>query len=117
MAFAVLFIGWRRFRHSFCMRAKEYIDGHCHRMALEEAGVGVAPGLTLTTIAASIGFLAFVPTDYKGTPSSWASSRRSVCSSLWEPASASFPPIWSGAHRASPTNASSALSVSHWNVS
>jgi uncharacterized protein len=68
VAFAVLFIGFGvDFGIHFCMRAKEYIDADIVTgLALEEAGVGVAPGLTLTTIAASIGFLSFVPTDYRG---------------------------------------------------
>jgi hopanoid biosynthesis associated RND transporter like protein HpnN len=68
VAFAVLFIGFGvDFGIHFCMRAKEYIDADLGTgLALEEAAAGVAPGLTLTTIAASIGFLAFLPTDYKG---------------------------------------------------
>jgi uncharacterized protein len=68
VAFAVLFIGFGvDFGIHFCMRAKEYIDADLGTgLALEEAAAGVAPGLTLTTISASIGFLAFLPTDYKG---------------------------------------------------
>ena len=68
VAFAVLFIGFGvDFGIHFCMRAKEYIDADLGPgLALEEAAAGVAPGLTLTTISASIGFLAFLPTDYKG---------------------------------------------------
>jgi uncharacterized protein len=68
VAFAVLFIGFGvDFGIHFCMRAKEYIDaGLDTGLALEQAAAGVAPGLTLTTISASIGFLAFLPTDYKG---------------------------------------------------
>jgi uncharacterized protein len=68
VAFAVLFIGFGvDFGIHFCMRAKEYIDADIGLgQALEEAAAGVAPGLTLTTICASIGFLAFLPTDYKG---------------------------------------------------
>ena len=68
VAFAVLFIGFGvDFGIHFCMRAKEYIDSDLGPgLALEEAAAGVAPGLTLTTISASIGFLAFLPTDYKG---------------------------------------------------
>src|SRR5512144_2746654 len=68
VAFAVLFIGFGvDFGIHFCMRTKEYIDaGLGPGPALEEAAAGVAPGLTLTTISASIGFLAFLPTDYKG---------------------------------------------------
>lgn len=68
VAFAVLFIGFGvDFGIHFCMRAKEYIDADiAPGLALEEAAVGVAPGLTLTTLAASIGFLSFAPTDYQG---------------------------------------------------
>jgi hopanoid biosynthesis associated RND transporter like protein HpnN len=68
VAFAVLFIGFGvDFGIHFCLRAKEYIDADMGpARALEEAAAGVAPGLTLTTISASIGFLAFVPTDYQG---------------------------------------------------
>ncbi len=68
VAFAVLFIGFGvDFGIHFCMRAKEYIDADiAPGLALEEAAIGVAPGLTLTTLAASIGFLSFVPTDYRG---------------------------------------------------
>lgn len=68
VAFAVLFIGFGvDFGIHFCMRAKEYIDTDISPgLALEEAAIGVAPGLTLTTLAASIGFLSFAPTDYRG---------------------------------------------------
>lgn len=68
VAFAVLFIGFGvDFGIHVCMRAKEYIDAEIGPgLALEEAAVGVAPGLTLTTISASIGFLAFGPTAYRG---------------------------------------------------
>lgn len=68
VAFAVLFIGFGvDFGIHLCMRAKEYIDADIGPgLALEEAGAGVAPGLALTSISASIGFLAFVPTAYKG---------------------------------------------------
>jgi hopanoid biosynthesis associated RND transporter like protein HpnN len=68
VAFAVLFIGFGvDFGIHFCMRAKEYIDSDVGPgLAIEEAAAGVAPGLTLTSISASIGFLAFAPTAYKG---------------------------------------------------
>ncbi|MBK8176251.1 MAG: MMPL family transporter [Rhodospirillales bacterium] len=68
VAFAVLFIGFGvDFGIHFCLRAKEYLDvGIARGLALEEAAVGVAPGLTLTTISASIGFLSFLPTAYQG---------------------------------------------------
>jgi len=68
VAFAVLFIGFGvDFGIHFSMRAKEYIDGRvAPGMALDEASLGVAPGLTLTAISASIGFMAFAPTAYQG---------------------------------------------------
>lgn len=68
VAFAVLFIGFGvDFGIHLCMRAKEYIDGGIGPgLSVDEASAGVAPGLTLTSICASIGFLAFVPTAYKG---------------------------------------------------
>jgi uncharacterized protein len=68
VAFAVLFIGFGvDFGIHLCMRAKEYIDADIGPgLAVEEAAAGVAPGLTLTSICASIGFLAFVPTSYQG---------------------------------------------------
>ena len=68
VAFAVLFIGFGvDFGIHLCMRAKEYIDSDAGPgLAIEEAAAGVAPGLTLTSISASIGFLAFGPTAYKG---------------------------------------------------
>lgn len=68
VAFAVLFIGFGvDFGIHLCMRAKEYIDAEIGPgLALEEAAAGVAPGLTLTSISASIGFLAFGPTAYQG---------------------------------------------------
>jgi hopanoid biosynthesis associated RND transporter like protein HpnN len=68
VAFAVLFIGFGvDFGIHVCMRAKEYIDAQIGPgLAVEEAALGVAPGLTLTTISASIGFLAFGPTAYRG---------------------------------------------------
>jgi hopanoid biosynthesis associated RND transporter like protein HpnN len=68
VAFAVLFIGFGvDFGIHISMRAKEYIDGDIGPgLAVEEAAAGVAPGLTLTSICASIGFLAFGPTAYKG---------------------------------------------------
>ncbi|MFO1119663.1 MAG: MMPL family transporter [Rhodospirillales bacterium] len=68
VAFAVLFIGFGvDFGIHLSMRAKEYIDGGIGPgLSVDEASAGVAPGLTLTSICASIGFLAFVPTAYKG---------------------------------------------------
>ena len=68
VAFAVLFIGFGvDFGIHFCLRAKEYIDAEMGpALALEEAAAGVAPGLTLTSISASIGFLAFGPDRLPG---------------------------------------------------
>ncbi len=68
VAFAVLFIGFGvDFGIHLCMRAKEYIDGGIGPgLSVDEATAGVSPGLTLTSICASIGFLAFTPTAYKG---------------------------------------------------
>ena len=68
VAFAVLFIGFGvDFGIHLCMRTKEYIDANIGPgLSVDEAAAGVSPGLTLTSICASIGFLAFVPTAYKG---------------------------------------------------
>lgn len=68
VAFAVLFIGFGvDFGIHLCMRVKEYIDGGIGPgLAIDEATAGVSPGLTLTSLCASIGFLAFTPTAYKG---------------------------------------------------
>lgn len=68
VAFAVLFIGLSvDFGIHFSLRYKESRDrGGTHDHALDAAAGDVGDSLTLSAIAAAIGFLAFLPTDYKG---------------------------------------------------
>ncbi|MEM7652693.1 MAG: MMPL family transporter, partial [Pseudomonadota bacterium] len=68
VAFAVLFIGLGvDFGIHFGLRAKQAIDdGSAIRAALSEAGHDVGFALALTTVMAAIGFLSFLPTDYRG---------------------------------------------------
>lgn len=68
VAFAVLFIGLSvDFGIHFSLRYKESRDrGGTHAHALDAAAGDVGDSLTLSAIAAAIGFLAFLPTDYKG---------------------------------------------------
>ncbi len=68
VAFAVLFIGLSvDFGIHFGLRYKEAIDhGTDHADALGEAARSVGGALTLCAVAAAIGFLSFLPTDYRG---------------------------------------------------
>ncbi len=68
VAFAVLFIGLSvDFGIHFALRYKEGIDrGADHATALGQAARGVGGALTLCAVAAAIGFLSFLPTDYRG---------------------------------------------------
>lgn len=68
VTFAVLFIGLSvDFSIHYALRIEELIDGGIGEgLAQEEATLGVGRGLLLSAIAAAIGFLSFLPTDYKG---------------------------------------------------
>ncbi len=70
VAFAVLFIGLAvDFSIHFCLRFREEVardPGGGERAALVRAGRGVARGLAIAALAAGLGFLAFLPTDYRG---------------------------------------------------
>ena len=68
VAFAVLFIGLSvDFGIHFTLRYREAIDGGSgHAEALALAGGGVGRALTLSAVAAAIGFLSFLPTAYRG---------------------------------------------------
>ncbi|MDP6786382.1 MAG: MMPL family transporter [Rhodospirillales bacterium] len=68
VAFAVLFIGLSvDFGIHFGLRYREAVDGGArHEMALERAASGVGGALTLSAVAAAIGFFSFLPTDYRG---------------------------------------------------
>ena len=68
VAFAVLFIGLSvDFGIHFGLRYREAIDGGAgHKAALEQAASGVGGALTLSAVAAAIGFFSFLPTDYRG---------------------------------------------------
>jgi hopanoid biosynthesis associated RND transporter like protein HpnN len=68
VAFAVLFIGLSvDFGIHFGLRYREAIDaGAGHKAALEQAASGVGGALTLSAVAAAIGFFSFLPTDYRG---------------------------------------------------
>ena len=68
VAFAVLFIGLSvDFGIHFVLRYREaLIGGRTQDAALGEAAAGVGGALTLCTVAASIGFFSFLPTDYRG---------------------------------------------------
>jgi len=68
VAFAVLFIGLSvDFGIHFGLRYREAIDGEAgHKTALEQAASGVGGALTLSAVAAAIGFFSFLPTDYRG---------------------------------------------------
>ncbi|MAF49232.1 MAG: hypothetical protein CMM10_13300 [Rhodospirillaceae bacterium] len=68
IAFAVLFIGLSvDFGIHYTLRFREaMIAGSRARGALVEAGGDVGGALILSALAAAIGFLAFVPTDYIG---------------------------------------------------
>lgn len=64
VAFAVLFIGLAvDFSIHFALRSREAGGG---RAGVVEAGHSVGDSLLLSAVAAAIGFLAFLPTDYRG---------------------------------------------------
>ena len=68
VAFAVLFIGLGvDFGIHFSLRYREEIDiGRAHAEALKRAAGGVGDALSLCAVAAAIGFLSFLPTDFVG---------------------------------------------------
>lgn len=68
VAFAVLFIGLAiDFGIHFALRFREEREaGLDHAGALRAAAAGVGGSLALTALAAALGFLAFLPTDYRG---------------------------------------------------
>jgi hopanoid biosynthesis associated RND transporter like protein HpnN len=68
VAFAVLFIGLSvDFGIHFALRVREEIGrGASPGEALRDAAAGVGGPLTLTAVAAAIGFLSFLPTTYRG---------------------------------------------------
>jgi hypothetical protein len=68
VTFAVLFIGLGiDFGIHYALRVQEFVDrGVGPGLALEEAAAGAGPGLILSAVAAASGFLAFLPTAYKG---------------------------------------------------
>jgi hopanoid biosynthesis associated RND transporter like protein HpnN len=64
VAFAVLFIGLAvDFSIHFALRMQELGGG---RAAAAEAARSVGPSIALSAVAAAIGFLSFLPTDYRG---------------------------------------------------
>lgn len=68
VAFAVLFIGLSvDFGIHFTLRAREEMtDAGSTGDALREAAKGVGGPLLLSALAAALGFLSFLPTDYRG---------------------------------------------------
>jgi hypothetical protein len=68
VTFAVLFVGLGDdFASHVALRYRESIErGEAHRSALRKAIAGSCRPLTLTAICAAVGFLAFVPTSYRG---------------------------------------------------
>ncbi len=68
VAFAVLFIGLSvDFGIHFALRVEEEFDrGADGAEALRRAAAGVGGALTLTAVAAAIGFFSFLPTTYRG---------------------------------------------------
>ena len=68
VAFAVLFIGLSvDFGIHYGLRHKEALDGGADPdKALEAASTGTGGALSLSAVAAAIGFYAFLPTDYLG---------------------------------------------------
>ncbi len=68
VAFAVLFIGLSvDFGIHFTLRSREeMIGGKAIRDALPAAARGVGGPLLLSAVAAALGFLSFLPTDYRG---------------------------------------------------
>lgn len=68
VAFAVLFVGLGvDFGIHFGLRYKESIDrGAAHAAALVQASVGVGDSITVSALAAAIGFFSFVGTEFIG---------------------------------------------------
>ena len=68
VAFAVLFVGLGiDFSIHYCLRYREVLGQTDHSVnPLESAASGVGGSLTFSAICAALGFLAFLPTDYKG---------------------------------------------------
>lgn len=67
VTFAVLFVGLGvDFGIHLVLRYREAASHDDHRRALHSAMCGVAGALTLSALCATFGFLAFVPTDYRG---------------------------------------------------
>ena len=68
VAFAILFVGIAvDFAIQFCVRyrAARHATGR-HAMALEAVARGVGPQIMVAAFGAAAGFLAFVPTDFRG---------------------------------------------------
>ncbi len=68
VAFAVLFIGLSvDFSIHLTLRAQELIQSKVpRRVAYDEAAASVGGSILLSALAAAVGFLAFLPTDYRG---------------------------------------------------
>jgi uncharacterized protein len=68
VSFAVLFVGLGvDFGIHLALRYREALDREgSHRVALRSAVIGVAGALSLSALCAALGFLGFVPTDYRG---------------------------------------------------
>ncbi len=68
VAFAVLFVGLSvDFGIHFGVRYREQVAfGHGHAIALRNAAAKVGGAMALAALAAAIGFLSFLPTDYVG---------------------------------------------------
>ncbi len=68
VAFAVLYIGLGiDFAIHYTLRYRELINqGNANHMAIEESSRNLGQSLIICTITTSVGFFAFVPTDYQG---------------------------------------------------
>jgi uncharacterized protein len=68
VAFAVLFVGLAvDFSLHYCLRFREALAGGLDgRAAITETARGCGAALTLSAVCAAVGFLSFLPTDYKG---------------------------------------------------
>lgn len=68
VAFAVLFVGLAvDFSLHYCLRFREARSGGLDgRAAINATARGCGAALTLSAICAAVGFLSFLPTDYKG---------------------------------------------------
>lgn len=68
VAFSVLYIGLGvEYAIHFSLRFRDFVgEGPSVRAALAETLRDMGPALTLCALATAIGFLAFVPTDYRG---------------------------------------------------